>query len=116
MLSARGYLTLTGRLKELINRAGEKISPLEIDAVLLRHPSVAEAVTFGTPDDKYGEAVCAAVVIKGEASPEDLRRHCADHLASFKVPDRVFISDSLPRTATGKVQRRHIASTFAVED
>ncbi len=116
VLSSRGYLTLTGRLKELINRGGEKISPLEIDAVLLKHPSVAEAVTFGIPDDKYGEAVCAAVIIKGEADPEELRRHCADHLASFKVPDRVFISDRLPRTATGKIQRRHIASTFTVED
>jgi acyl-CoA synthetase (AMP-forming)/AMP-acid ligase II len=116
VLSSRGYLTLTGRLKELINRGGEKISPIEIDAVLLKHPSVAEAVTFGIPDDKYGEAVCAAVIIKGEADPEELRRHCADHLASFKVPDRVFISDRLPRTATGKIQRRHIASTFTVED
>ena len=65
MLDRTGYLTLTGRIKELINRGGEKISPLEVDAILLQHPSVAEAVCFGVPDEKYGECVQAAVVLDG---------------------------------------------------
>ncbi|MDA0770374.1 MAG: acyl--CoA ligase [Chloroflexi bacterium] len=112
-LGESGVLSLTGRLKELINRAGEKISPLEVDAALLRHPGVAEAVCFGVPDVKYGEAVQAAVVLSGEGSEDAIRAYCRDHLADFKVPDRVYIVDSLPRTATGKIQRRHVAAKFA---
>ena len=113
ILNARGYLTLTGRIKELINRGGEKISPLEVDAVLLKHPSVAEAVSFGVPDELYGEIVQAAVVLNGEADSDAIRSHCREHLAEFKVPAVVYITDSLPRTATGKIQRRHVASAFA---
>ena len=107
-----GYLTLTGRIKELINRAGEKISPLEVDAVLLQHPAIAEAVCFGVPDEKYGEVVHAAVVLAGSADQEDIRAFCGERLAAFKVPDTVYIADSLPRTATGKIQRRHVATAF----
>ncbi len=106
-------LTLTGRIKELINRGGEKISPLEVDAVLLQHPCVAEAVCFGVPDVKYGEAVQAAVVLSSEGSEAEIRSFCGGHLAEFKVPDRVYLVDSLPRTATGKIQRRHVAAEFA---
>jgi acyl-CoA synthetase (AMP-forming)/AMP-acid ligase II len=112
VIDADGYLTLTGRLKELINRGGEKISPLEVDATLLEHPAVAEAVTFGVPDPKYGEEVHAAVVLKAEASPQDLASFCRDRLADFKVPRQIYITDSLPRTATGKIQRRHVAAHF----
>lgn len=112
-LDERGVLTLTGRLKELINRAGEKISPLEIDAVLLQRGSVAEAVCFGVPDEKYGEAVQAAVVLSGDDDETGIRAYCAERLTGFKVPDRVHIVDSLPRAATGKLQRRHIAAMFA---
>ena len=112
LLDANGTLTLTGRIKELINRGGEKISPLEVDAALLQHPAVAEAVCFGVPDAKYGEAVQAAVVCSGSADEAAIRAYCGERLAGFKVPDRVYIVDTLPRNATGKIQRRHIAAMF----
>ena len=114
-LDADGTLTLTGRIKELINRGGEKISPLEVDAALLGHPSVAEAVCFGVPHTMYGEAVQAAVVVSGDTSEDAIRAYCGEHLAGFKVPDRVYIIDTMPRTATGKIQRRHIAAMFSEE-
>ena len=101
MLDASGYLTLTGRLKELINRGGEKVSPLEVDAVLLEHPAVSEGVCFGVADAKYGEEVHAAVVLRADASADDIQKFCGDRLASFKVPKKIHITDSLPRTATG---------------
>jgi acyl-CoA synthetase (AMP-forming)/AMP-acid ligase II len=111
-ISQDNYLTLTGRLKELINRGGEKISPLEVDAVMLEHPAVAEAVSFGVPDQKYGEEVHAAVVLKGEATEDDLIAFCRDRLANFKTPKKLYLADTLPRTATGKIQRRHVAAHF----
>ena len=114
VLNAERVLTLTGRIKELINRGGEKISPLEVDAVLLQHPSVSEAVCFGVPDEKYGEAVQAAVVLSGDLSEDAIRSYCGGHLADFKVPDRVYLVESLPRTATGKIQRRNVAAQFAL--
>ena len=112
-LDANGYLTLLGRLKELINRGGEKISPREIDEALLSHPAVAEAVCFGMPHPIWGEEVAVAVVLRGEASEADLQRYCREQLADFKVPKKVFVVDTIPRTATGKVQRRHVAAAFA---
>lgn len=112
-LDADGTLTLTGRIKELINRGGEKISPLEVDAALLGHPAVAEAVCFGVPHTMYGEAVQAAVVVSADTNEDAIRAYCGEHLAGFKVPDRVYIIDTMPRTATGKIQRRHIAAMFA---
>jgi acyl-CoA synthetase (AMP-forming)/AMP-acid ligase II len=112
VLDEHGYLTLIGRIKELINRGGEKISPLEVDAVLLAHPAVAEAATFGAPDPKYGEEVHAAVVLRGEATADDLRRHCGDRLAEFKVPKVLHVVKELPKGPTGKVQRRHMAAAF----
>jgi len=115
-IDEQGYVTLTGRIKELINRGGEKISPLEVDAVLLAHHGVAEAVSFGAPDAKYGETVAAAVVLKpgvSEAGLEaDIRAHCAKTMAAFKVPDRIFFTKVLPKTATGKIQRRHMVAAF----
>src|SRR6266536_926911 len=109
LLDERGYLTLTGRIKELINRGGEKISPREIDEVLLRHPAVAEAVAFGTPHPTLGEEVAAAVVLQGEASERELLSHCREQLAAFKVPRKLHVVEAIPRTATGKVQRRKVA-------
>ncbi|HEX5691429.1 MAG TPA: acyl--CoA ligase, partial [Roseiflexaceae bacterium] len=85
VIDADGYLALTGRLKELINRGGEKISPLEIDDVLLRHPAVAEALAFAVPHKSLGEDIHAAVVLKGPATERELRDHCAELLADFKV-------------------------------
>ncbi|HXG64548.1 MAG TPA: acyl--CoA ligase [Blastocatellia bacterium] len=109
-LDTDGYLTLTGRIKELINRGGEKISPREIDEALLAHPAVAEAVCFGMPDRVYGEEVAAAVVLRGPATEKELIAHCKSLLADFKCPKAVWIVDSLPRTASGKVQRRAVAA------
>jgi len=107
-----GYLNLTGRIKELINRGGEKISPLEVDAVLLNHPSVNEAVCFASPDEKYGEVVYAALVINSEVSEKEIQEFCSKSLTSFKIPEKIFFADELPRTATGKIQRRNVAKFF----
>ncbi|CAD7702218.1 unnamed protein product [Ostreobium quekettii] len=114
-LSEDGYLTLTGRIKELINRGGEKISPLEVDAALLRHPAIGEAVAFGVPDEKYGEEVNAAVVLKPDcaATSEEIISYVGEHLAAMKLPKKLFIATELPRTATGKIQRRHVAKHFS---
>lgn len=113
-LDEEGYLFLKGRIKELINRGGEKISPFEVDAVLLSHPFVAQAVAFAVPDEKYGEEVNAAVVpVEGVSiMEEDVISTCKKNLAAFKVPKRVFVTDSLPKTASGKIQRRVMAEHF----
>jgi acyl-CoA synthetase (AMP-forming)/AMP-acid ligase II len=111
-----GFLYLTGRLKELINRGGEKIAPLEIDHVLLGVKGVSEAVCFGVKDKVYGEEVHAAVVLRNDArgvTEESLKKHCQLHLASFKVPKKIHIVDQVPKTPTGKVQRRFVAAHFA---
>jgi acyl-CoA synthetase (AMP-forming)/AMP-acid ligase II len=113
VLDTEGYLTLIGRIKELINRGGEKISPLEVDAVLLSHPAVAEAATFGAPDAKYGEEVHAAVVLRADASLEQLLAHCRERLAEFKLPKVVHIVKELPKGPTGKVQRRFMATALS---
>jgi acyl-CoA synthetase (AMP-forming)/AMP-acid ligase II len=115
-LDEDGYLCLTGRIKELINRGGEKISPLEIDDVLLRHPAVAEALAFAVPHPTLGEEVHAAVVLKGEAGERELREHCARSLADFKVPRRIHILEALPRGATGKLQRITMAKTLGLAE
>jgi acyl-CoA synthetase (AMP-forming)/AMP-acid ligase II len=112
MLDEKGYLTLTGRLKEMINRGGEKISPLEIDDALLAHPGVIEAVAFGSPDEKYGEIVHAAVVLRDGTTVDDIIAHARGRLASFKVPVVVHAVEAIPKTATGKVQRRIVAAAF----
>ncbi|WP_322511926.1 acyl--CoA ligase [Chloroflexus sp.] len=115
-LDEDGYLCLTGRIKELINRGGEKISPLEIDDVLLRHPAVAEALAFAVPHPTLGEEVHAAVVLREgiEASERELRDHCARLLADFKVPRAIHILSALPRGATGKLQRITMAKTLGL--
>jgi acyl-CoA synthetase (AMP-forming)/AMP-acid ligase II len=113
VLDDDGYLTLTGRIKELINRGGEKISPSEIDDVLLEHPAVAEAAAFGVPDAKYGEEVWAAVVLKGDADADQLQAFCRARLADFEVPKVIRIISTLPRNAMGKVERRVLTALFA---
>ncbi|MGH2390439.1 MAG: acyl--CoA ligase [Chloroflexota bacterium] len=112
-LDEHGYLYLTGRIKELILRGGENIAPREIDEVLLTHPAVAEAIAFGLADEKYGEEVAAAVVLREPATPEELLAHCRERLAAFKAPKTIYITDQIPRTATGKIQRRIVAAAFA---
>src|SRR4029077_361568 len=108
-LDANGYLTLVARIKELINRGGEKISPREIDEVLLAHPAVAEAVCFGVAHPSWGEEVAAAVVLREPASVADLLAHCKQRLADFKCPKQIHVTEAIPRTATGKIQRRLVA-------
>jgi acyl-CoA synthetase (AMP-forming)/AMP-acid ligase II len=113
-LNAAGYLTLVGRLKELINRGGEKISPREIDEVLLAHPAVAEAVAFGVVHPTWGEEVAAAVVLREAGATEaDLLAYCKERLADFKRPKQIHITQTIPRTATGKIQRRIVAQAFS---
>ena len=112
-LDADGYLTLTGRIKELINRGGEKIAPREIDEVLLAHPAVAEAVAFGVPHATWGEEVAAAVVLC-ELQPEAaILAYCKAHLADFKRPKKLYIVETIPRTVTGKIQRGAVAKALA---
>ena len=116
-LDQDGYLTLTGRIKELINRGGEKIGPREIDEVLLTHPLVAEAVAFGVPHPAWGEEVAAAIVLKegsdsSSAEPAILA-FCKEHLADFKCPKKIYVTTAIPRTATGKIQRGAVAKALA---
>ncbi len=110
------YLFITGRLKEIINRGGEKIAPREVDEVLLEHPAVAEAVTFAVPHVTLGEDVAAAVVLRKEASVKDgdLQRFAATRLAQFKVPRQLLIVQQIPKSATGKVQRVGLAAELGL--
>lgn len=118
-----GYLFLVGRIKELINRGGEKISPIEVDEALMEHENVAEAVCFGIPDEKYGEEIHAAVVLKRTAPQKDASQtekeilsFCQRSMAAFKCPKKLYIVNELPRTATGKIQRRFVATHFLKQD
>ena len=111
-----GYLTLTGRLKEIINRGGEKVSPLEVDGVLSAHPAVAQVVTFALPHPKLGEEVAAAVVLReGEVADEAaIRAFAGERLAAFKVPRKVLVLDEIPKGATGKLQRIGLAEKLGL--
>jgi len=111
-LGAGGYLSLIGRLKEMINRGGEKIAPREIDDVLKQHPAVGEAVAFGAPHPTWGEEVVAAVVLKEPVAEKELIAFARERLADYKVPRKLYIVDKIPTTATGKIQRRSVAETF----
>jgi acyl-CoA synthetase (AMP-forming)/AMP-acid ligase II len=115
VLDADGYLSLTGRLKELINCAGEKISPAEVDAVLMQHPAVVQAVTFAIRSESRGERVCAAVVLDGDATEIDLKRFARERLAAFKAPARVLIVSEIPKGPTGKMQRAGMATRLGLE-
>ena len=111
-LDGDGYLSLVGRLKEMINRGGEKIAPREVDDVLLQHPAVAEAVAFGSPHPTWGEEVAAAVVLNGPATEKELIAFARERLADHKVPKKLYLVEQIPRTATGKIQRRAVADVF----
>ena len=115
-LDGEGYLSLTGRLKEIINRGGEKISPLEVDGILMDHPAVGQVVTFALPHPKLGEEVAAAVVLReGHDSTEaDIRNFASARLAEFKVPRKVIIMDEIPKGATGKMQRIGLAEKLGL--
>jgi oxalate---CoA ligase len=111
-LDGDGHLFLTGRLKDLINRGGEKVAPQEVEAVLLDHVAVEQAIVFGLPHPSLGEEVAAAVVLKegGGETPQTLRRYAAGLLADFKVPRRIFLVKDIPSNATGKLLRRTLAA------
>ncbi len=115
-LDNEGYLFITGRLKEIINRGGEKISPREIDEVLLGHPDVMQVVTFAVPDSQLGEEIGAAVVLAADASisDRDIQTFAATHLVDFKVPRRIVVLDEIPKGPTGKLQRIGLAEKLGL--
>jgi len=116
-LDADGFLFITGRLKDVINRGGEKIAPREIDEVLLAHPAVREAVTFGIPHRTLGEDVAAVVVLAegSAATPGDLRRFAAERVSAFKVPRQIVLLTEIPRGLTGKPDRAALERAVAAK-
>ena len=117
VLDEEGYLRLTGRLKEIINRGGEKVSPLEVDEAIMDHPAVAQCVTFAMPHKSLGEDVAAAVVLReGQTADEsEIRKFVQGKLADFKTPRRVIILDEIPKGATGKLQRIGLAAKLGLK-
>ena len=113
-----GYLKITGRLKEIINRGGEKVSPLEVDNVLMEHPAVQQVVTFAVADRMLGEEIGAAVVLAdgGKLDAAGLRAYAETHLAKFKIPKHIVFLDEIPKGATGKLQRIGLAQKLGLED
>jgi len=111
-----GYVSITGRLKEIISRGGEKISPREIDEVLMDHPAVQQVVTFGIPHDKLGEEVGAVIVLREGMSVTEieLRAFVAERVADFKVPRKLLFMDEIPKGATGKLQRIGLAAKLGL--
>ncbi|HZO79812.1 MAG TPA: AMP-binding protein [Solirubrobacteraceae bacterium] len=115
-LDDRGRLSLAGRLSDVIVSGGENVAPVEVEEVLLTHPAVIDAAVYGRPDEEWGEVVVAAVLprdgIRVDAS--ELRAHCAERLARFKVPKSFQFVDKLPRTASGKLLRRRLGQDLAI--
>ncbi len=111
-----GYLFVTGRLKEVINRGGEKVAPWEVEDVLMAHPSVMQALVFAVPHIRLGEDVAAAVVLRPShtAMAEELRRFAVTYLAAFKVPSQVLIVDDIPTGPAGKPQRHLLAEQLGL--
>jgi acyl-CoA synthetase (AMP-forming)/AMP-acid ligase II len=109
-----GYLFLTGRIKEMINRGGEKFSPQQIDAVLLSSPKVLDALSFGVPDEKYGEEVNAAVILKPgqHAGEQELKTYCRSNLGEAGTPKRIYFASEFPRTPKNAGDRRKLAAQF----
>ncbi|MGA8538196.1 MAG: acyl--CoA ligase [Terriglobales bacterium] len=116
-LDEDGYLHLTGRIKDIIIRGGENIAPHEVDEVLLRHPGVAAAATFGRAHPVLGEEVAAAVVLQeaSTATESELIKHCRELLAEYKCPAKIYLVKSIPTTASGKIQRRAVAAALAAD-
>lgn len=116
VMDSEGYLTITGRLKEIINRGGEKISPPEVDNILMDHPAIAQVVTFAMPHKSLGEEVAAAAVLREgmTATEAEIRAFAAERLADFKVPRKILILDEIPKGATGKLQRIGLAEKLGL--
>jgi acyl-CoA synthetase (AMP-forming)/AMP-acid ligase II len=117
VIDADGYISLTGRLKEIINRGGEKVSPREVDEILMDHPAVAQVVCFGMPHPKLGEEVAAAVVLRegAQASERELQAFVSARAADYKVPKKILFMDEIPKGATGKLQRIGLAAKLGLE-
>ena len=111
-----GYVSITGRLKEIINRGGEKVSPREVDEVLMDHPAVAQVVCFGMPHPKLGEEVAAVVVLREgqQATERELQTYVASRAADYKVPKKILFMDEIPKGATGKLQRIGLAQKLGL--
>ena len=116
MKDADGYLSITGRLKEIINRGGEKVSPREVDEILMDHPAVAQVVCFGMPHPKLGEEVAAVVVLKegAVATEREIQAFVATRAADYKVPKKILFMDEIPKGATGKLQRIGLAQKLGL--
>ena len=116
VMDAEGFLSITGRLKEIINRGGEKVSPREIDEILLDHVSVAQVVVFGAPHKRLGEEVAAMVVLHEghECGERELQQFVAQRVAGYKVPKKILFVDELPKGATGKLQRIGLAQRIGL--
>jgi len=113
-LDRDGNLRVIGRKADTIISGGENVAPSEVEAVLCEHPAVVEAAVYGAADAVWGEAVRALVVLRAPVDTAELRRHCAERLAGFKVPKEIRVVDALPRTASGKLRRRDLASSAAL--
>lgn len=115
-IDADGYLFITGRIKEMINRGGEKIAPVEVDEVLLAYPPIAQAVTFAIPHSRLGEEVAAVVVLHedAETTKKEIQEFVAARLGLFKVPKHIVITDEIPKSATGKTQRIGLAEKLGL--
>jgi acyl-CoA synthetase (AMP-forming)/AMP-acid ligase II len=116
VIDAGGYVSLTGRLKEIINRGGEKISPREVDEALMDHPAILQVVTFAVPHDKLGEDVAAAVVLREgiTATEQELRAFLSQRIAAFKTPRKILFLTEIPKGATGKLQRIGLAQKLGL--
>ena len=108
-----GFVYITGRLKEIIITGGENVSPEEIEAVLARHPAVAEVAVYGAPHERWGEQVTAAVIARGPVTCDELRDFARPHLAPFKLPRELVLVRDLPKTSAGKVKRRELRDAHA---
>ena len=116
VMDSEGYISITGRLKEIINRGGEKISPREVDEILMEHPAVAQVVCFGVPHPKLGEEVAACVVLREGASVTEraLQEFVGQKAADYKVPRKILFMDEIPKGATGKLQRIGLAAKLGL--
>ncbi len=111
-----GYLKISGRLKEIINKGGEKISPLEVDNILMNHPNIEQAVCFGYEDKMLGEDIASAIIIKEgkKCTEDDIKIYANEKLAKFKIPKKIFFVNEIPKGATGKLQRNTLAKKFGL--
>jgi acyl-CoA synthetase (AMP-forming)/AMP-acid ligase II len=116
VMDAEGYISITGRLKEIINRGGEKVSPREVDEILMDHPAVAQVVCFGMPHPKLGEEVAAVVVLREgqQATERELQTFVSGRAADYKVPKKILFMEEIPKGATGKLQRIGLAAKLGL--